>query len=288
MKKIAQSTKSVTKPATTKKTPKPNASTPDAPIPFKPTRTPLEPITGSLTGAASPARFPGGEVDRDLEAERTVLRSTVGEGDRWSLVDLLLGGLTGTDSAETPLDLATEVLEDIGAELRVLSSAIGAHDVDLWPYQATADRIARRAEMVADLAKRIDQARSKPAIPGTPPAYEIASALLTMPGVLEGAPDAWERLQRIAERLDVALRVDDAAAEARLGLGSAYMPYPRVKGGPNLPCIFVKPGEDKVDAVAHLLGYAVARREGFDASPEWCNELAAYLLGGHETQKGAA
>lgn len=280
-----------TKPTTTTKakTTAPKPAIADTPIPFRPARIRLAPIVGELGPKAQPAKCVGGPVDVDVAAERTALRSTKAEGgDRWALVDTLLEGL-GDSMTETPLALATDVLESMSAELRVLSTALGAYDVDLWPYQSAVDSMARRAEMVAHLALRIEQARNpKLDAVAPPPPHEVAGALLTLPGVLTGAPDALERVLRVADCLDVEVVTSGPMVDtAPLG-SSVYLTWPREQGGPNMPAIVVRLGDDVLTTVANLLGHAVAKREGYPVDNTWCRELGSALVGSERKQDRVA
>lgn len=273
---MSKSTKQTTK--TAKKTTKTAAP---APTP----RVPLEPLTGPI-GPLPVSKF----APEDHRAERVALRKTEPGGDRYALSDVIFHGLA--EDGEDPIDLATVTLENIHDEATVLGRALDR--AEHGEEARTAYALGNRAKMVAELCRRIETARkteTHPELIGAPPAYEVAAALVTLPGVLS-APTTRERLQRIAERLDVAIVVGGAFMEHwAAGYGETRSVY--LAGdleGQRKPAIHIDPREPDHDwTIAYWLGHVVAKREGYgNVANNWCNEIARVLLDRGAAAKGAA
>lgn len=261
-------------------------------------REPLPPLTGPIGPLPRAAWLQGGGSSDDLEAERVALRQTPATGARWALSDTLFQGLA--TGGETPLDMATAALHDIADELAVLGEALET----THPHGSiTAHAVGRRANMVAELCERIERARSAPEAVAPPPAHEVAAALVTLPGVL-GAASTWDRLMRIAERLNVAVVTEETArewmqklmaptdrygseAEHRQFLRDAFTYRPASAG--ERASVAVWPFEaDREMVLAERLARAVAKREGYGrVTDTWCDELAAVLLD-RRAEQGAA
>jgi hypothetical protein len=248
-----------------------------APKPQTAKREPLKPITGPI------GPLPVAMVE-EWGAEQVVL------GKSGGLADILMRGLAwdvGRSGGDTTMDLALSTLRRFADELHTIHAALLSDEPDTKRIAHVAFSMAERAEMVEDLIGRLDQA-SKPLPSGAlraPPAHEVAAACLALSGVLS-ATSTWDRLLRIAERIDV--RVTTDADFPTMGNGS-YTVWPRERGGPSLPIIAIAPGAVDRDAVlARLLAAAVAKREGFgEVNDEWRQTFADIVLD-RCAQKGVA
>jgi hypothetical protein len=282
--------------------------------------TDLAPIVGRIGPAATAVGFeqaifgkehPTGTPARSVDAiaaERIVLRDEDGPGHGLagaSLGRLLSLGVTGCD--DPPEEVLSSTLFRLDHDLGVVALAAAALEGG-EPIASLAKAMKTRIEVAQEIHARVTAKVPNPddkhAIVIAPGARTVAASLLMLPGVLS-ARTAWERLQRIAQRLDVLVLTDGPMVEFWYEKDrerqqsfpsdpdwkpeSRYTVWPRVEGGPSLPMIMITPAAtDREAELANMLAYAVAKREGYGRlNAEWRAEFAAALLDRAEV-KGAA
>lgn len=270
----------------------------------------LAPITGPIGPAATVLSWdealfnkdaPTGAPMRPIEhllAERVVLRDEDGAGHDLagsSLARLFTVGLTGSD--DPPEGILESLLCRLQADLDVIGLAADAVE-GAAPIAslaaATKQRICVAMELHSRIHRRVAAADSKECAMVVPPApRDAAAALLLLPGVLS-ARSTRDRLERIAQMLDMRVltegaQVDfwyekDLEGQRLFPKIDGYKPQSRffacVPGSGKQSVAIITPAAKDRDAeIARMLGLAYAKRENYGhVTDQWVSEVAAILL----------